>query len=90
MPGQIDAFLGGALQIAQPATGYRAGLDAVLLAAAAMLPAGDSPLVADVGSGVGTVGLCLARRRPETRVLLIERAPELVALAQQNVASNGL
>ena len=30
-----DAFLGGALRILQPEQGYRAGVDAVLLAAAA-------------------------------------------------------
>ncbi|MDP1639326.1 MAG: methyltransferase, partial [Hyphomicrobium sp.] len=49
-----DAFLGGALNILQLRSGYRAGLDAVMLAAA--VPAGAHlPLrVLDVGAGVGT------------------------------------
>ena len=34
-----DAFLGGALDILQPKTGYRAGIDGILLAAS--VPAGD-------------------------------------------------
>ena len=55
-----DAFLGGALQILQPKSGYRAGLDAVMLAAA-VPAAAESPMrVLDVGAGVGTAGLCLA------------------------------
>ena len=50
-----DAFLGGALNLLQPASGYRAGLDAVLLAAAVEARPGEQIL--DVGSGVGAAGL---------------------------------
>jgi tRNA1(Val) A37 N6-methylase TrmN6 len=82
-----DAFLGGALQILQPKSGYRAGLDAVMLAAA--VPAG--PLqVLDVGAGVGTAGLCFARRAEGARVTLLEREPALAHLAAENVQRNGL
>ena len=35
-----DAFLGGRLRVLQPATGYRAGIDGVLLAATAEAGAG--------------------------------------------------
>lgn len=86
-----DAFLGDQLMLLQPARGYRAGLDAVLLAAAASVPADGAPItVLDVGSGVGAVGLCLARRTPQVRVTLLEREPALAALARENVARNGL
>src|SRR5262245_58200088 len=85
-----DAFLGGALNILQPRNGYRAGLDAVMLAAA--VPADQSrPLrVLDVGAGVGTAGLCLARRAKFAEVVLLEKEPELVALAQENIDRNQL
>ncbi len=86
-----DAFHGGKLQLLQPSKGYRAGMDAVLLAAAARLrdnPAGLDVL--DLGAGVGTVGLCLARRVASCRVVLLEKQPEMVRLALKNVARNDL
>jgi tRNA1(Val) A37 N6-methylase TrmN6 len=85
-----DAFLGGALNILQLQSGYRAGLDAVMLAAA--VPADSSrPLrVLDVGAGVGTAGLCLARRAPFAELVLFEKEPQLAGLAAENISRNGL
>lgn len=82
-----DAFLGGALHILQPEKGYRAGIDAVLLAAAAKA---NSGACLDVGSGVGVAGLCLARRVEGMSVTLFEKEPSLVQLAAKNIARNGL
>jgi tRNA1(Val) A37 N6-methylase TrmN6 len=39
---------------------------------------------------VGVVGLCVAERCPEAKVVLVERDPRLAALAQENIAHNGL
>ena len=84
-----DAFLGDALRILQPRDAYRAGLDAVLLAAA--IPAGDGLCqVLDAGAGVGVVGLSVARRCPAAHVTLVEIAPELAALARRNAERNQL
>jgi tRNA1(Val) A37 N6-methylase TrmN6 len=84
-----DAFLGGALQILQPQSGYRAGIEAVLLAAA--VPATQRPFrVLDIGAGVGTAGLCLARRIPHANVVLLEREPALAEIAAENIRRNGL
>lgn len=85
-----DAFLGDRLMVRQPARGYRAGVDAVLLAAA--LPCGDGRemRVLDAGAGVGTAGLCLARRCPAVHVTLLELQAPLARLARANVADNGL
>jgi tRNA1(Val) A37 N6-methylase TrmN6 len=83
-----DAFLGGALQILQPTRSYRAGLDAVLLAAACPARAGER--VIDAGAGVGTVGLCVARRVMGASVTLVEIEPEIAGLARQNAERNGL
>jgi tRNA1(Val) A37 N6-methylase TrmN6 len=85
-----DAFLGGALRLMQPARGYRAGVDAVLLAAAAPVSAGRGEHVLDVGAGVGTVGLCVARRVDDAAVWLLERDPILAELARQNIVLNRL
>jgi len=83
-----DAFLGGALRVLQPEDGYRAGLDAVLLAATVEARRGDRAL--DMGAGVGVVGLAAARRMPDIEVTLVERDPGLAALARRNVGRNGL
>jgi tRNA1(Val) A37 N6-methylase TrmN6 len=85
-----DAFLGGALHILQPMAGYRAGLDAVLLAAAAPVEEGRAQRVLDVGAGAGVVGLAVARRVADANVTLVERDPELAALARANIARNDL
>lgn len=85
-----DVFLGGRLVVLQPAKGYRAGLDAVLLAAAVEAAEGASLTVLDVGAGVGTAGLCVAARLPTARVRLVERTPVLARLARRNVERNGL
>ncbi len=84
---RIDRLLDGRLALRQRAKGHRAGTDAVLLAAAAGLPAG---LLVDVGAGVGTAGLMAALREPGITVQLVERDAEAVALARDNIAANGL
>lgn len=83
-----DAFLGGKLEVLQPREGYRAGLDAVLLAAATPLAQPVAPKVLDCGAGVGTVGLCVAVRCPPAEVALIERQAELYHFAERNIALN--
>ena len=85
-----DAFLGGGLRILQPKDGYRAGVDAVLLAASASAKAGRRERVLDVGAGVGVVGLAVARRIADAEVVLVERDPRLAELARANIERNGL
>lgn len=85
-----DAFLGGALDILQPARGYRAGLDAVLLAAACGARAGGGARVLDAGAGVGVAGLCVARRIADAHVTLVEREPALAEMARENIVRNAL
>jgi tRNA1(Val) A37 N6-methylase TrmN6 len=83
-----DAFLGGRLHVLQLVSGYRAGIDGVLLAATVAAEPGAQVL--DVGSGVGVVGLCVAHRLPQVRVTMVERDPGLAALARRNIERNGL
>lgn len=83
-----DALLGGLVRLRQPAKGHRAGTDAVLLAGLAGVQPGDR--VADLGSASGAVGLMVAMRVPTADVMLLEKDPDLVGLARENVALNGL
>lgn len=83
-----DGFLDGRLKILQPAKGYRAGLDAVLLAAAVPARAGERVL--EAGAGVGVASLCLASRVSGLEVAGIEVQPGLVRLAGENITRNAL
>ena len=80
-------LLDGKLILRQPARGHRVGTDTMLLAGCL---AELGPLVVDAGAGVGGVGLAVALRAPQSQVRLIERQPDLAALAQENVSANGL
>lgn len=83
-----DGFLGGRLVLRQQRFGYRAGGDPVFLAAAVSPKPGSCVL--DMGAGVGTVGLCLARRVPDITIVGLELQADLAQLAQTNAQINGL
>jgi tRNA1(Val) A37 N6-methylase TrmN6 len=82
-----DSILGGRVRLRQSVSGYRAGLDAALLAAACGAAAGARVL--DAGCGVGAVMLAAAARRPGARFVGLERDAEAAALASANIALNG-
>lgn len=83
-----DALLGGRLRLWQPAAGFRAGTDAVLLAAACPARAGETVL--DMGCGAGAVALCLGARVPGVVLAGVEVQPGYAALARANAARNAL
>lgn len=83
-----DRVLDGRVRLRQPSRGYRAGLDAALLAAACDAETGQRVL--EAGCGAGGALLAAAVRRPGASFVGIERDPEALALAQENVALNGL
>ena len=83
-----DAFLGGKVVLRQPALGYRAGQDPVLLAAAVAIAPGQT--FADLGCGAGPISLCLMARLRGHRLqaIALEQDPDLAALAAQNAQEN--
>jgi tRNA1(Val) A37 N6-methylase TrmN6 len=85
-PVTVDRVLGGRVTLRQPAKGYRAGLDAALLAAACDAKPGER--VIDVGCGVGAVMLAAAARRPGVSFVGLERDLGVLALARENIVAN--
>lgn len=81
-----DAFLGGRLQILQPEKGYRAGIDAVFLAAA--IPVAEGETVFEAGIGAGVASLCLLSRSPTAHVTGIESNTRYAVLCEQNAKRN--
>jgi tRNA1(Val) A37 N6-methylase TrmN6 len=84
----LDGFLGGRVTATQPSRGFRAGHYTVLLAAA--VPADANSVALELGAGAGIASLCLAARVPDVRITGIDNDPELVRLANENAARNGV
>ena len=82
-----DAVLNGRIRLRQPLAGYRAGMDAALLAAACDAASGER--VIEGGCGVGGALLAAASRRTGVRFVGLERDPAAADLARGNVVLNG-
>ncbi len=83
-----DTLLDGRVKLRQPARGFRAAVDPVLLAA--FIPARPGEHVLEAGCGSGAAFLCLAARVPGIVITAIEQDAALAALARDNAARNGL
>src|SRR4051812_43685511 len=83
-----DTVLGGRVRLRQPLAGYRAGMDAALLAAACDATAGERIL--DAGCGAGAAMLAAAARRPGCTFVGVERDPEALEFARENIVLNDL
>ena len=84
-------LLSGRVKLAQPVNGYRAGMDAALLAAAcAGICAGKKRVndALELGCGAGAALLSLKARCPDLRLTGIEREPGYADLARGNVMLN--
>lgn len=82
-----DAFLGGKLRILQPEKGYRAGIDAVFLAAS--IPAQTGDAVFEAGIGTGVASLCLLSRTPGIHVTGMEITARYAMMCEENAKRNG-
>lgn len=81
-----NTLLGGRVRLRQPAKGYRAGMDAALLAATVAAEPGQR--VIEAGCGAGAVLMQIAARRPEVALTGLERDPAMAALARDNAVAN--
>lgn len=82
--------LGGRARLRQRTDGYRAGLDAALLAAAVASGLAEGAHAIEAGCGVGGALVQAALRAPGARFTGLERDPEALALARENAALNAL
>jgi tRNA1(Val) A37 N6-methylase TrmN6 len=77
----LDAFHRGDFWLVQPkGAGHRAGVDAMMLAAA--VPSAFAGRVADFGAGAGAAGLAVASRCKKATVVLVENASEMADFAR--------
>jgi len=84
----VDAFHRGRFFLVQPAAGgHRAGMDAMMLAAA--VPSVFAGRLADFGAGAGAAGLAVVSRCPGAEAVLVERSAEMAAFAEATLAHPG-
>ena len=83
-----SALLGGRVRLRQPVKGYRAGMDAALLAATVTVEPGQR--VIEAGCGAGAVLMQIAARHPGASLTGLERDPAMAALARENAVLNGV
>lgn len=83
-----DEFLGGALKIYQSKSGFRSGIDAILLAAC--VPREGKLHVLEAGAGTGVVSLAVAKRNSQAMVEGIEIEDFNSELAVENASRNDL
>jgi tRNA1(Val) A37 N6-methylase TrmN6 len=81
-----SALLGGRVRLRQPVKGYRAGMDAALLAAAVAAEPGQR--VIEAGCGAGAVLMQIAARHSGVALTGLERDPAMAALARENAVLN--
>ena len=77
-------------RVHQRMRGHRYSIDDQLTAYAAAHEAPEARRVLDLGTGLGSVALCLAHALPEARIAAIEAQEISFALLTRNVAENGL
>ena len=82
-----DAFFSGKVTVFQPKTGFRAGTDSVLLAAA--LDADASGQALELGTGSGAALLMAAHRVPGMSFTAVEMDPAMATLARNGAEKNG-
>ena len=75
------------MRYAQPESGYRTGIEPVLMAAC--VPARKGQRVLELGTGSGAALLCLGARVPGLTGCGVERDPVMAAVARANMAANG-
>lgn len=87
-PHTVDAFHRADFWLVQPKKGgHRAGMDAMMLAAA--VPTSFSGRLADFGAGAGAAGLAVASRCKNAHALLVELTSEMAAFAAATLAYPG-
>ena len=90
----VDNILKGKISIIQLKHGFRFGFDAVFLAAFVngflQKYKKKDVLLADIGSGVGTISLIIAYKNEQIKLTAIENNNQYLELAKENILNNNL
>ena len=84
----IDNFLDGKIKIYQPRKGYRAGIDAILLASCVKVF--KNCKILDIGSGTGIISFFIASKYKNVDIAGIEKNPKYCSLAMKSLKINKL
>lgn len=84
---RTNTILDGAVQMVQPARGYRSAIDPIFLAASLDVKGSESVL--EMGAGAGTALLALAHRVLDIKIIGLEFQRDMVRLASHNIKLNG-
>ena len=88
----IDKILNGKIIISQLKNGFRYGFDAVFLAAFVngflKKQKKKKFILADVGSGVGTISLIIAYKNAQVKLFALENNIEYLKIARNNILKN--
>lgn len=85
---RIDDLQLNGLSIIQSASGFRFGMDAVLLSDFAQLRPNER--VADMGTGTGIIPILMSQKRGDTVFEAFEIQPAMADMARRSVEMNGL
>lgn len=85
-----DDALTARYRVYQRERGHRYSIDDQLTAFAAIAAAPHAQRALDLGTGIGSVALCLAHGLPEATIAAIEAQATSFSLLEKNVARNGL
>lgn len=90
----FDNILKGKIKIIQMKFGFRYGFDTVFLAAFVngflKKNKRKNIILADVGSGVGTISLILAFKNANIKISAIENNLQYIKIAEENIVNNNL
>lgn len=88
--GESLDWISGHWRLFQYEKGHRFSVDDVLCAAFACAHAGRVDRALDLGSGIGSVAMCVAWRLPGARMATIEAQDISLRLARKSIAFNGV
>lgn len=90
MHNEIETTLDGIrdIKVYQNKSGYRFSVDALLLSSFVNVKHVEH--IADLGTGSGIIGLLLAGKYSDAKVLLVELQESLYTLAEKNITLNGM
>jgi len=82
----LDNFLDGKIKIYQPKNGYRAGIDAVLLASCVQVF--KKCKILDIGSGTGVISFFIASKYKNVEIVGIEKNFKYYSLSMRSLRLN--